>query len=356
MHYHLNKYIISNLTNFLRRIFRYNTQWTNAGVEIVQFSSGSEQLVFEQFFNENEKYPVVTIGSLGGNTIPYGFNDFVTTGENSVEYTGSRNLDKVTLSETAPVLYSLSSNLLNETLKAVSIKAAFTGTGIEGNDIDVLLYENYKTTPTIVSSGAIPGTFELTFQDLETEMCPSVVLSGQDYWISLQTSSGSNYYIGIDSNKTTKYISGDPAVESTGSVVGLVRKPTSLTYGGMYEGSLTFRCMSKNQTAQAYDLSELIMQYMSLGKHAGISRDSNAVNGLKMPTISYENTAGILTIAGINVKNIRIGGVENRRRGEKDLIFTVPVTLDFMSEWSQQFSAEYLKGTSVTLTEFYESL
>jgi hypothetical protein len=355
MHYHLNKYLISNLTNYLRRVFRYNSQWVNLGVEIVQFSSGSEQLVFEQFYNENEKYPVITLGSNGGSITPFGFNDFLTTGADSVEIIGNRNLSMVILSSNAPVAFSLTDNLLTKTLGNISLKGAWSQTGGGGDDITVNLYKDYLTTPILVASGSLSGITEITFQDMETELFPTITLDQQDYWIELQVASGSDYYIGIDTTRTTKYISGTGSIQSTGSVVGFVRFPSSLTFGGLYECNMVFRCMSKNQTAQAYDLSELIIQYLSLGKHAVISRESDAIDGMELPTISYSNSSGTLSVAGINIKDIRIGAVENRRRGEKDLIFTVPISLTVMTEWSQQFNANYLKDTTAIPTAFYDT-
>ena len=177
---------------------------------------------------------------------------------------------------------------------------------------------------------------------------PPALLSQQDYWVSLQVSSGSNYYVGIDNTVATKYISGPSNSIASGSVVGFVRIPSNLTFGGRYEGTIVFRCMSKNRTDQAYDLSELVMQYLELGKHAILSRETDATNGLELS----DDLVGSLSIADINISNIRIGGVENRRRGEKDLIFTVPVSITVMTEFSQAFDAEYLKNLTTTTSTF----
>ncbi|MCK9428837.1 MAG: hypothetical protein M0R17_02350 [Candidatus Omnitrophica bacterium] len=356
MQQRLNKFLVSKLTDYFRRIFRYNSQWTNLGVEIVQLSSGSEQLVFEQFFNENERYPVVTVGSNGGSITPFGFNDYVSSENESLKYFGQRNLAVAILSNESPITFSLPDTLLNETSKTLSITAAWTGIGSGGDDITATVYKNYTTNPVAVASGSIIGTTELSFQNLETELFPSVILDQQDYWVNLQTSSGSSYYVGIDNTKLTKYISRSGSVEASGSVVGFSRLPINLTYGGMYEGTITFRCMSKNQIAQAYDLSELIAQYLFLGKHATLSREATAIDGMELPIANYSNLLGTLAEAGINIKDVRVGSVENRRRGEKDLIFTVPITLTVMTEWSQQFNANYFKDITTTINTFLENL
>jgi hypothetical protein len=84
-------------------------------------------------------------------------------------------------------------------------------------------------------------------------------------------------------------------------------------------------------------------------KHTQFDRDST--NSLKYTDI-LENKVSTLMNKGIHIKDIRIGAVENRKRGENDNIFTVPITVNVFSEWFQDYSVDLLKDINVFLTNY----
>jgi hypothetical protein len=77
MHWRLNKYVVENTVDYLRRIFSYNKEWANKDIEFVKFEEKDESTVYEQFAHTNEKYPAITVGIGGGTFQSTGFNDLV---------------------------------------------------------------------------------------------------------------------------------------------------------------------------------------------------------------------------------------------------------------------------------------
>lgn len=357
MFWRFNKYLVEESVNFMRRVFRYNKTWTNTGLEIVQFPSGSEQLVFEQFFEENERYPVITVGSQGGNLVPAAINDVVDVISDDGVILGDRSHSKVTISNVFTLAVQLPSGVLNEKIRGVKATLAWTGSKNGGDDITVELYRNYSSTGILIASGSIEGVNDIGFKTYYVDMFPTGSLTGGDYWLKFQTGSGSTYYMGIDTDATTKYQSNESGsvVTATGSLNGSVTFPPYYRLGGNFESSLTIRCMSKNDTSSAFSLADLVSQYFILAKHAQLTRRASGIDGLSLAYL----TAGAVsefTSKDIYIRGVRVGAVENRRRGENDLIFTVPVSVDFFGSWYQDFPADTVSGFGITVNQINEEV
>jgi hypothetical protein len=331
------------MVTFLRRVFRYNTQWTNTNLAIVQFSSGSEQLVFEQFFEENERYPVITVTALGGNYSNAGFNDIVQSVDDDYVSFGDRALSYAVISDTSVLGAQVPSDAYNETVRGLWTNFAWSGDRVGGDDIQVALYKNYTTTKDIVASASITGSNSQRYNSVFAEFYPYVSLTDSDYWIEYQTSSGSTYNMALDTNATTLYKYG--GVTATGSINGSLVLPTYLRYGGHYEGSVQIRCMAKNDTATARDLGELSAQYVMLAKHAQLNRTSIAIDGLANDSLN--DLVGEWFAKGFYIKGVHQGALENRRRGEHDLIFISAVTIDIFADWHQDYPATSLKDIEI---------
>ena len=340
MHWRLQRYLVEETVKLTRRFFRYNTGWNNKDIEIVQFSSGSEQLVFEQFFEENERYPVITVGTNGGTLSNAAFNNMVREVADDGVVFGTRAQSMVTITDTSILAAQVPIAALTENYHSIRLYYAWDGNRTGGDLVTANLYSNYRSGSVLVASASLPGSTSESFAYGYAELWPSGSLSGSDYWVTFQTASGSSYNVAIDTDATTLYTSGGSTV--TGSVKGALYFPPFMRMGGNFDSTITVKVMSKNGSRLATDLSEILAQYFTLAKYAQISRSNTAVNGMALSSLVLGSVSE-LTEKGIYLKSIRMGAIETRRRGANDIIFIVPITLDLFSEWFQDFPASALK-------------
>jgi hypothetical protein len=354
MEYRLQKYVVKEVVEYIRRIFKYATSWTNEGIEVVEIEDGeTNPLAFEQFFEENERYPIITVNAVGSNLSHSSLNNLIDIADKDSVVLGEDALSCVPISATLQCNVSLPTSLANETFRGLFVTLASDLTGVPGEDIDVRLYSDFTTTPILVSSGSITGNEVGSFESYFCEMSPSVVLSGSDYWLQFTTCSGSVYNIAIDPQAIGTYQSGASGslTTSSGSIVGELLMPAVAILGTMSEGTVLIKASSKNTSATAFNLSELIGQYLELGKVALFTRASGAVNNTKAFILSANNLP-TLSSKGIHIKTIRIGNVENRPRGANDRIFSISLTLDYMSEWNQEYPTDILKSITEDIDYF----
>jgi len=353
MYFRLESYAVNTFVDYLRRVFRYNSSWVNSGLDIVQFPSGSVELAFEQFFEDNEKYPVITVQSMGGTLAPIAFNDFIDSYDYDEVPFGNRMQASVVVDDTNVLAVQLPPVTSDDTARAIRATFAAVNIASSGDDIQANLYQNYQTSPTLVASASIRGTTDTTFKSMYSEFFPFTQLTGQDYWVTFQSASGSQYYAGIDTTAVTCYQYPSGSANVTGSINGGVVLPAFMRYGTNFEGSCVIRCMAKNSTKEAYKLSELVAQYFTLAKHAQLSRLPDATDGTRLGELfAGPESAGEFTGKDISIRNIRLGGVENRRRGENDIIFTVGVTVDFFAEWHEDYAAQPLHDITETIIPY----
>lgn len=350
MFYRLDGYIVDTFVSYLRRVFRYNSQWTNKALEIVQLTSGSIDLAFEQFFEENEKYPIITVAAAGGTFDPIAFNDFIDTADDDSVAFGTRMQAAVMIDSSNLLAIQVPPGAQNETVRALSVTMAAQSYAQSGDNIAINLYSGYQTSPVLVASGSMAGSNDTTFNPYYCEFSPFLLLNGADYWVTLQPASGSQYQVGIDQTVDTMYNFAG-AGNVTGSVNGFLLLPAFVRYGSNLEGSVQIRCMAKNSTKEVYKLSELIVQYFTLAKHAQLSRGSGATDGMVAQVLDASAVAEFVN-KDIAIRGIRVGGVENRRRGDNDVIFTINVTVDTFSEWHQDYLAQPFKDVTTDIRSF----
>ena len=357
MYFRLEEHALTVFVDYIRRVFRYNSEWVNQGLEIVQFPSGSAELAFEQFFEENEKYPVMTLATQGGNFAQIAFNDFIDSFDSDIVPMGTRMQGSVVLDGSNSLAVQLPLVTLDDTARAVKVTMAATSFQSGGGTIYANLYSNFQTAPVLVASASISGDIDTSFNELYGEFFPFVSLSGQDYWMTFTSPSGSSYYIGIDTTAQTLYQYPVGAANATGSINGSIVLPAFWRYGTNFEGSILVNCQSKNGSKEARKLAELTVQYFTLAKHAQLSRLQGATDGLQLGEFQPDGPGAIgeFLSKDLMIRQIREGPLGNRRRGENDVIFTVPVTVDYYSEWHEDFPAKTIRTiteTIVTEVEF----
>lgn len=353
MQWHLQKYVVKELVEYIRRIFKYESSWTNVDIEVLDLGDiGQNPLAFEQFFEENERYPIITLNAAGATMSRSAMNNLIQLYDNDSIALGTRALFSVPISSSIQCNVPLPVSVSNETLRGLFVTLASDGKGVPGEDISVKLYSHFTSSPVLAATGTIIGTESPSYDPVYCEL-PSTLLSDTDYWLTFSTVSGSVYNIAIDPYAVGTYQSNQTGstITSSGSIVGDLLMPAVACLGGMGEGTVIIKCSSKNTTAGASDLSELVGQYIELGRVAQFTRASGSVNTLKASVLS-ENNLPTLSSKGIHIKSVRLGNVEFRRRGINDEIFSISVSVDYMAEWSQEFPAEILQDVTPDITYF----
>jgi hypothetical protein len=352
MQWRLQRYAIDEIVSYIRRVFRYTSEWKNLDIDTIAIDAGEGEFAFEQFFEENEQYPIVTVAGQGMQLTHAAFNnvfrvtadDYIPLGVNALQY--ATVTDSVALQVALPPTPSIFDD---QTIRGFTAYYAGNPAGDNGNNIIVNLYKNFTTSPVLVASGSLPGTENQGFTYHYCELIPSVILSPMsDWWLTARTSSGSVYFMGIDPDFASIYsTTGGPS--ASGSLVGAALVPAYASIGGHGEGTIAIRVMSKNNTKDAYNIAEIIGQYLEFGKHAQFSRSSNATNNLLVGLLDGA-VLPTLETRGVHIKSVRMDGPVMRRRGKEDQIYTVTLTADVFSEWIQQFPAEPLESIKPTVT------
>jgi len=348
LQYNLEKYLVKEFVNFSRRVLRYTSPWVNEGKEIVTAPSGSADSVFEQFFEENERYPVVTVTAGGGTYVPFGFNDILDVNDLEGINFGTRSHKAITLSSSKSLAVQVSYSIF-QNMEVRGLSTIIAASPSSGDLINVIVYQNYTTSPIAIASSSVPGIYAYGYHPYYIEFNKEFTVTDSDIWITYQTSNSSVYYVGIDKSINSLYTYN--STTSTGSINGSLICPINATIGGRYEGSVTINCMSKNDTAKARDLAEILALYIGFAKKASLSRNvSTATDGMElsllMPVIEEWNKKGIV------ITSIRQGTISNRRRGENDLIFVVPVTVGVFTEYSENFGVESIDNITVDVEGF----
>lgn len=344
---------------YLRRAFRYGGPWTNRELEIVSVDSPESELVFEQFFEELEKYPLVTVGSLAGNAVPMGFNDQI---DNTYDFTsplGSRSLALVDFSTSTPFAFQLPSDFTGSLGGFMADMLWKSGENVE--DITIKLVQNYFSTGSIlIASGSIQSFDSTTTSPYYGGFYPyPLIQQGNSYWIELAPLSGSVYRIAVDTTCNGSYssISYSGSVPSgsmvSGSIYGGLRYSPLMRMGGAHEYSVIIRCSAKNSMEKAQNLADLAEIYIKMGQHGVLSRLSTNQAKLDLSRLLV-NGVSFLTSKGISIKTVAKGGIENRKRGDNDIVFTIGLTVDVRTEWNLDFEESTIKdiNTQGDITEF----
>jgi len=328
------KYVIEEVIKFIRRIFRYQSQWTNSGYEAITVATGS-LTVFEQFSEAPEHYPVVIVAGGGSRSVNTAFNNIIA--EESLEITpfGNNSLSYVPLQDGIPVAFGMPpvTNISGIDFFAFS-ESCYTS-----NSITAKIYDNYLASPVLLASG--------TLQQTATAYLPyrinlSTSVSGTGLYVTLE---GSNSNIGIDTTSSYPYIISGTTY--TGSLTGTLSSRVGVTLGGNFQITIQLRIQAKNDTALPRTIADLIEYYFQLFKSATFTRSSGAVNNTQL-----ESSLNVREWMHkeLYLESFQSGAVEVRRRGENDIIFTVPVTCVFTTSWNENYERDALESIRVETT------
>lgn len=344
------KYIVEEIIKYLRRIFTYNSQWVNSDIEAIEIHEGKGELFYEEYPEIAERYPFVTITPIGGNFISTGFNDIVRQVDDDIIELGTRGLTYSRISSTQSVVSKLPV-LEGEILRGLEIISAWTGEKVGGDDINYILYKNYSTVPVVVATGSFLGHTSVELVNTYAEFPAAITCLNVPYHVKLYSTLDSPYYISIDNtaDNTYYYVEGSSSVSSSGSIVGSIRQPAFFRIGGDYKGGFTLKIQSKNDSKIVYALSELISMYLTLGRHGVVSR-TGAVNGLKYGELS--DLVSEFIQKGIGISNIRLGALEKRKRSDQEVIYSITVSADVLTEWFEDYPADSITDIDVLVKTF----
>jgi len=348
MQWKLDKYLVDETIEYVRRVFTYNSVWDNSGIEIFQLPSGSLKghIAFEQFFQEREKYPVITVAPSNGTFENLAFNDYMETTDEVGAYIGSQGNKYFTIGA-KDLIFEVPVGMLDEYLGGMNLNISTDVTSLGGDDINFNVIEDYGGSDTIVSSGSVRAIYNNgIFESMRVDFEPVVQIQSGSH-IKLSSSPTSGYHIMMDEDYSGKY-EDELGTEYDGGIVGDMRLPKTMRFGGNYASSIIIRCSVRNDTALLYEMSAIVSQYLMLAKHAVISRLPAAVDGM------IQNDVSEFLKKGIHIKSIVKGGIDSRKRSSNDIdvVHTLMLTVNIATEWSQDYPIDVLKGVEIDAVSF----
>jgi hypothetical protein len=354
MYWVLEKKLIEYTVSTLRRVFAYTPSWLNQGLEIVQFGSGSREgnLLFEQYNEVAETYPRITVAGAGGVYNPVAFNDLIAVYDNDYYQMGSKTLQQVYLGGDNVVSFAIPPGMIGQSIRGVLTTLRWTGIDFGNSDISIYLYQNYNTNPVIVSSGSISSNYVYdNFKEMYSALSVLTTITDNTFALVYQVPSGSSYYIGVDPLYNGNYNNG---MQQSGSIVGKLLLPGFTRIGGFFDGSIQFKCEAKNDTNTPRNLAEIISQYFVYLKHAQIVR--NGTPDTMELTDDLQGTVSEWLSKGIMIKTLSEGPLSVRPRGTNDKIFGVTVTVNYFTEWYEDFPLMPLEAIEVNVNTYLQNV
>lgn len=348
MKWQLEKHTLDEIIKLVRRVVKYQESTTNEDTEIVQFSNDIS--VYESYFEEREKYPVVVVTSLGGSFFNNSINDYITTLSQDLYNTqlgtvpdSYCTIDNNTLY--VPIPDSLISS--DDQLAGFMFNYSWTGRNVGNDDINYNVYSNYPSSSVIVASGSVSGTDSLFMSQKSVVFPSNIQLSSGSYCISMSSSLDSPYYVFMDSTFDSTYTI--DSTEYSGSIVGELLYPPFVRLGGRFEGSLTIRTLAKNSSAAARNLSELIALKLLLFKQ--LHYDRTSTDFVKSPMI-FPDVNPEWFDKDIIIKSVRSSPIEVRKRGSNDNIFIQSIAVDYITHWYIDIPVDYLSNIDISVFTF----
>lgn len=343
LYYRFEQTARDTFVEFMRRAFRYGGPWMNRDLEIISVSGSVSDLVYETFFEEPEHYPVVTVGSGAGQHVPMGFNDQVDNMYDFQYPMGTRSLSLVDFSSSTPIAFKLPSALTGS-IGGVDVDLMWK-TGYNVDDIDLAVYSGPSLTGSVVllSSGSIANTDVTTPTSFFGGFYPYVdINAGTDYWLVMTPQSGSVYRISVDTSPVWGYVTPSPSGSIvSGSLYGGVRYAPALRMGGAHEFTISIRCSAKNSMEKAQNLADLTEIYIKLAQHAVLNRALSTPTKMDLSRF-YVNGIPYLASKGFAIKSVSKTAMENRKRGDNDIIFTTGVNVEVRAEWSMDYDEQQI--------------
>jgi len=346
--------VVEEFVRLIRRVLKYQVKWDNVDYRVVSIEDSTPK-VYEKFFEENEQYPVVTVAGGGFIRSSQSFNSFLGTMQTTIAELGSRGLALGIIDEDKSIAFALpsASILPTDQLYAMELYALGTGLGTFSDTLDITLYKDYTTTPAAVASSSIANVCESCgYKKHYTEFYPVVLLNQQDYLLKFSTAVNNSYYIGVDTLADNIYETNNAGsiARGIGSLHGSIIVPPIMRLGGAIEGTINIRCSAKNSTRIPRDVLAILANYMELFKQTQLTRGSGT--DLTTLTLGGDTAVDEWLLKDIRIKGVRQSMSQERKRGDNDIIYMYDLTVEYYTEWHQDYDKDTLKAIDIELEDF----
>jgi len=350
--------IKKNFVDIFNKIFSLNNTWLNNAVEVITLTDENSPKTYEQYPWNNEQYPLVVLFSEGSTDDHWAIDSRLGYYMDTL-YIGKVPRDYIILSPT-PVAFGVRSN--DETLTIRAVDLAMQNRGLYEENIVVKLWNAVSGSAgyvpnTILASGSIKGNPSLQMNWLTTAIYPSTTLTANtNYFISAQAEN--SYYLMIDTSPdlsltpfisyTTSGSTGWSTPNTTKTALARVNGPVYHRMGGgLYSRLRVFIEAKDLPTTQK--ITDLLFVYLHLLKH------SNPNRKVKM-TVPNETAMDFdfssdLTDQGIYIIDVNKGGETVRIRGN-DRLFSVDLTINCYSSWTEDFGLPTIEDIGVDVSGF----
>lgn len=358
MKYKQPRDIKQTFSSIFNKLFSLNNTWLNTGVEVITLTDQNSPETYEQYPWNNEKYPLIVLFSEGVSDDHWAIDSRVGYVTDTLRI-GQVPRNYISLGA-APVAFGIRSNDVDFTVRSVEIAAQNKGPFEE--DIIVNLWNVFSGSSgyvpnTIIASGSIKGTSSITMSWLSTAIHPSTILTANtNYFVSVQAEG--SYYLMVDTlpnialtpfiSYTTSGSVGWGPPNTTKTSLAKINGPVYHRMGGGLNSRIRIFVEAKDlPTTQK--ITDLLFVYLHLLKHSNPDRKT------KMPSpnetgMTFDFSSN-LTDEGIYIIDVNKGSETVRNRGN-DRLFSVDLTLNCYSGWTEDFVLPTIEDVGLDVNEF----
>lgn len=333
----------------LNSIFKTNTEWVNNEIEVVELAGDNSPEAFEQYPWDSEDYPRVIV--FGGASIDDHWAIDSRVGEvNDRIIHGTEARESVTLTSLGQ---GFEIQVPGDQAKLVlrSVELWVKTSGLYEEAISVEIYRTSGGThplPTsLLTSGSIKGEKYYKPTRIYTGFYPHISLqAGASYFLVVRAAG--SYLLMVDPS-TELTVPRNHVVESptdtwnysslSGSFVGQINGLTFRRLGGGTDSSIRIFVESKDLST-VQKIADLVYVYMHLVKHSNPGRKAKTNDPNQTGTL-YDFVSD-MTDKGIYIKSVSKGPENVRTRGN-DRIWSVDVTVEVYSHWTEDFKMSELE-------------
>jgi len=341
--------VIIEVIRLLRRVIKYKSAWTNKDFKIVDISEYTPK-IYEKFFEENEEYPILTIAGNGYTRTNQSFNTHLGAFQSSIVDMGTRGLGLALVDSAHGLSFAIPTTIDDDdTLHGLEFYALSSEQELNLETLDIQLRQG-SYSGSIVSSASVPYIASTDYTRYFTEFYPLTVLTESAYWLTFSAQAGNSFLIGIDdtADNVFNYISGS-VIQASGSLQGRLFTPPIMRLGGSIEGTITIKCSDKNSTQKPREILSIIANYINLLTQAQLTRESGTNNTTL--AMGEDNPVDEWLRKDIRIKGVKQGSSQERRRGENDIIHSYDLSIDYYTEWNEDYQKDLLSEINIDLLD-----
>ncbi len=361
MYYVQHRDIKKQLVKYLRMMFKMYTSWLNEGLEFVALTDSNSPEVHEQYPWNNENYPILVIGGVGGSEDDWAIDSHITTGFKFLQI-GQAARDYSVLGSSDVVAFGVKSKINNFKVRTVGVGIKLTDQSSDYDLAMTLMSSSAGSPTTEIASGSI-SSYDLNTSRVSdfvfTELIPEVTLqSNEAYFVKLNLTNGNygSYYLLEDNAPTSRTsfprtaVSGSSvwSVVSGSTPLAAIQGPMNKFLGGGINASFSIYIEAKD-LASAQKISELTFVYLKLLRHVGLRRTEM----MDFPTTTRTEFIRMSNEArmGLHIVRVDKGSEAVRERGN-DRIFSIPLNVECYGMWSEEFELPTLLDIDNEITNF----